>query len=191
MHEIRRMSRCFGDGGAREHGEKVAAAEGEDAGFLRAALRREGDNRRHRIREFVGVAGIKIIDTVCLTVSQGFRNLRRPYPRLRILRDNVEMDVIEAKGLGHGNLVFSLIILSCSPKEKGRELRTVHERQGHYCLPTPGQYVREDITLFGTKKAIDKRNGNRRVEFLRLRGITQAQKIFGVKIFLESRFFPR
>jgi len=52
----------LGDGGAREHGEKVAAAKGEDAGFLRAALRRKSDNRRHRIREFVGVRLIQFAD---------------------------------------------------------------------------------------------------------------------------------
>lgn len=83
MHEIRRMSRYFGDGGAREHGEKVAAAEGEDAGFLRAALRREGDNRRHRIREFVGVRLIQFADgSVRIFVFQGRSDLDPPYPRL-------------------------------------------------------------------------------------------------------------
>lgn len=54
---------------AGEHGEKVAAAEGENAGFLRASLCREGDDGGHGRGEFVGMAGVEVVNTIWLTVS--------------------------------------------------------------------------------------------------------------------------
>ena len=83
---------CLGHWRPGEHGEEVAAAQAEDAGFLRAALRRESDHGGHRGGEFVGVAGVELGNlNVWGGVSQGSTDLVTPYPRLLILLNYVEL----------------------------------------------------------------------------------------------------
>ena len=73
-----------------------------------SCVRRESDHGGHCGGEFVGVAGVKLTDgnISVFTVSKGRTNLVPPYPRLRILRDYIKLNIVEAKRLRHVPLLF-------------------------------------------------------------------------------------
>jgi len=79
------LAECLGHRGAGEHGEEVAAAQAEDAGFLRTSFRGQRDHSGHCGGEFVGVAGVEFTDgnISVFTVSKGRTNLVPPYLKQR------------------------------------------------------------------------------------------------------------
>jgi hypothetical protein len=78
------LAKLFGNGRPGKHAEQMTAAQGEDTNLAHLTCilvsRMQLDQRGHRVGEFVGVAIVEIGDSILLTVSQGFSDLRRLMP---------------------------------------------------------------------------------------------------------------
>ena len=85
-----------------EHGEKVAAAKGEDADPDGQIDRAEVFNHlRHLFGEFIGVAFVDAPDRIFILVTKRPGKLRRAEPRLIVEGYGGEGEVIKAKFGGH------------------------------------------------------------------------------------------
>lgn len=92
------FAEVFGDGGAGQHAQQVGSAQAEDVDGLFAAAGVEIHLGGHLVCELVGVVVVEVVDSVCLGILQGFRDLRRPEPRLALMIKDFKGGVAESKG---------------------------------------------------------------------------------------------
>lgn len=93
------LAERLGDGCPGEHGEEVAAAEGEDAGHDGNSRGTRIDDHAHIIGKFIFIAAVNIGNRLFGRISQGTGKFRRLEPRLVVAGDGGEGELIEAEGL--------------------------------------------------------------------------------------------
>lgn len=93
-----------------------------------------------------------LLFTATLSETQGYLNLRQPYPRLAIVVNDVKLRFVESQGqVRHDTLqVFSLAAFKTNVA--GSRKLLANSRR-HCCYSTPSQKItREQTRKFGHKK---------------------------------------
>lgn len=121
-------------GRAGEHGEKVAAAKGEDAGHYGNSRGTRIDDHAHIIGKFVFISAVNIGNRLFGRVAQGTSKLRRLEPRLIVAGDGGEGEIVEAERLRHGKPLVVLLNSPFQNRKRAGSFNTVN-KNGPYTFP--------------------------------------------------------
>ena len=117
----------LGDRSTAEHGDKVAAAQGEDAGLRRNCRGHQIDDHAHIMRKFFPIPLIDIGHGFFRSIPQRAGQFGGAYPKAVLVGDGRKGDVVESERCLHG---YSVRTFQGSqgifPNRKCRVLKTAH-----------------------------------------------------------------